>query len=257
MVGKDKIAELNKAIKDTQTELTKVRQEKQAAANNPEQLVLAEKKERRIYGQLKSLENAKTVAEYTPPEPTDRAELLQPLQRYYDEKTAKVRKVEQSIKDTEQEQRETANAIQQAAKDCDTEKTVELSEKRTELNSKLKHLQEMCQRVNDLPVFPDGAIMEEWSAICEKTLPDWQKAALRVEILAAEYTTACRDLLQMHDTLKIVREDIRRKVEREGYAPPIFSPVFTVGLDSSRLTVSKGDYIQLAGIEKPISGTAL
>jgi len=257
MADKNRIAELDKAIKDTRAELAAIQREKQAAANDPERLVLAEKRERRTAGALAALERAKAAAEYKPPEPTDKAELLAGFQKYRDAKAGKVAKVAASIAAAEQEQRETARALQQAAEDCDTEKTVELSEKRGELESRLKHLAEMRERVNALPVYPDGAIAEEWAAICERALPDWKKAILQVETLAAEYKAACAGLLALHDTLQAVREDIKQISAADGQTPPYFPPVFTAGLDSSRLIVSKGDYIRLAGIEQPFTGTAL
>ena len=257
MADKDRIAELDKAIKDTRAELAAIQREKQTAANDPERLVLAEKRERRTSGTLDALERAKAAAEYTPPEPTDRAELLAGFQKYRDAKAGKVAKVAASIAAAEREQRETARALQQAAVDCDTEKTVELSEKQVELESRLKHLAEMRERVNALPLYPDGAIMEEWAAICERTLPDWKKAVLQVETLAAEYKAACAGLLALHDTLQAVRAEIGEMVKAQGYAAPYFPPVFTAGLDSSRLVVSKPDYIRLSGIEKPFTGQAL
>lgn len=257
MADKDRIAELDKAIKDTRAELAAIQREKQTAANDPERLVLAEKRERRTSGTLAALERAKAAAEYKPPEPTDRAELLAGFQKYRDAKAGKVAKVAASIAAAEREQRETARALQQAAVDCDTEKTVELSEKQVELESRLKHLAEMRERVNALPLYPDGAIMEEWAAICERTLPDWKKAVLQVETLAAEYKAACAGLLALHDTLQAVRAEIGEMVKAQGYAAPYFPPVFTAGLDSSRLVVSKPDYIGLAGIENPFSGWPL
>lgn len=66
MADKSRIAELDKAIKDTQAELAAIQQEKQAAANDPERLVLAEKRERRTSGTLAALERAKAAAEYKP-----------------------------------------------------------------------------------------------------------------------------------------------------------------------------------------------
>ena len=68
------------------------------------------------------------------------------------------------------------------------------------------------------------------------------------ETLAAEYKAACADLLAMHETLKTVRADIGELAKAEGYTPPVFAPVFTAGLDSSRLVVSKPDYKRLPAI---------
>ena len=53
------------------------------------------------------------------------------------------------------------------------------------------------------------------------------------------------------------RAEIGEMVKAQGYAAPYFPPVFTAGLDSSRLVVSKPDYIRLSGIENPFTGQAL
>lgn len=257
MAGKDKIAELEKAISNTRAELAAVRQEKQAAADSPERLVLAEKQERRITGSLAALERARAAATYKPPEPTDLTELLMGLQDYMDEKAEKEAKAAAAIEVSKREEREMERALQQAAAECDAEKTVELAEKRTELQSRLKHLCEMQQRVKALPTFPEGAFAETWDAICKKVLPDWKRQVLQVETLAAEYKAACAGLMAMHDTLKSAREEIGRMAEAEGYYPPTFAPVFTTELTGRQLTVEKSDYIRLVGLDSPITGRAL
>lgn len=111
MTDKNKIAELNKAIKDTRAELAAIQKEKQAATDNPERLVLVEKRERRAAGTLAALEQAKAAAEYKPPEPTDRAELLTCFQKYRDAKAGKVAKVTASIAAAERERREITHAL--------------------------------------------------------------------------------------------------------------------------------------------------
>lgn len=257
MAGKDKIAELDKAINSTKAELEAIQQEKKAAAADPERLVLAEKRERRTAGTLAALEQTRAAAAYKPPEPTDCAELLLALQDYMDAKAEKEAKAAAAIDATERELLEIERSLQQAAEDCDAEKSVELAERKTELESRLKHLAEMRERVHALPTFPEGAFEKTWDGICKKALPDWKKAVLQVETLAAAYKAACASLLAMHDTLKSARDEIGRMAEAEGYAPPVFAPVFTAGLDSKKLTVTKGDYIRLAGIGSPVTGRAL
>lgn len=257
MAEKKKIAELDKAIESTRAELSAIRQEKQAAEDDPERLVLKEKRERRAAQTLEALERAKAAAEYRPPEPTDCAELLLVLQDYRDAKAEKQAAVAASIQAAQQEERETALAFQHAVDTCDTEQAVQLAEKRSELQSKLLHLAEMQERVNATPTFPEGAFRDIWAAICERALPDWKKQVLQVETLAEEYTAACAALLSMHDTLKAARREIERIAEAEGYAPPVFEPVFTVGLDSKALMVEKNSCAWLGNIGRPITGRAL
>lgn len=257
MADKSKFAELDKAIKGKRAELDKVRKEKAEAGENPEKLVLAEKHERQLAAQISALEQARAAAEYRPPEPTDRAELLKCLQRYRDEKAAKVQKVAQDIQDAEQEITAVGWGLQRAAKLCDTEKAVELSEKRDDLQSRLKHLKEMQERVNALQVFPDDAIPREWSDICKKAMPDWKSAVLQVETLASAYKAACAALLQMHDTLLAVRTEFEKAAAADGQELSLQHGVFTAGWDGDRLAVSKSDYIRLNGLGKPLTGRAL
>ncbi len=257
MTEQVKISELEKAIEDTRKALTNTQQEKKAAANDPERLVLAEKQERRINEQLKALEKTKTATTYTPPEPTDRAELMTGFQKYRDAKEEKLKAVNTSILTTEREHREITAGLKQAAEDCAIEKTLELSERKTELDSKLKHLYSMRERVKALPTFPPEAFEREWADICEKTLSDWRGRVLRVEMLATEYKNACASLLQMHDTLKAVRNEIERLSSTEGNTPLRLSPFFTIGIDGKKLTVQKNDYIRLSGLSAPLSGLPL
>lgn len=261
MADKSKIAELDKAIKSKRAELDKARQEKAAAENDASRLVLAEKHERRLAGQLQALEQAKAAAEYVPPEPSDREELLKPLQRYYDNKATKERKAAEAVQATERELVAVKLGLRKATEDCDAEKTVVLSEKRDELESRLKHLLEMQKRVNTLPVFPAGAIEKEWAAICKKTLPDWNNLAMQVEALAAEYETACAALLQMRSTLKSVRDELGHMAEQDGQGRPMFPQTLTAGMNGSRLTVSREYHTtraQLLSIaEKPFGEQAL
>lgn len=257
MIDKQKLAEIEKAINDTQTELAAIQQEKKAAVSNPERLVLAEKQERRTLERLEALKRTKTAATFMPPEPTDKEELLRDFKRYATEHAAKVQKVKNSIQAAEAERLAAIRGLQQAAEDCDTEKTVELSEKKAELESRLSHLREMLGRVSDLPAYPEGAANETWAEICKKKLPDWERTVLRVEMLAAEYKTACRDLLELHNTLKSVRDEIERMEKSDGYYYSSFPTVFTAGLNADCLMISKADCAWLTGIAHPLSGQAL
>lgn len=68
-----------------------------------------------------------------------------------------------------------------------------------------KSLSEINTRVSALPTFPMCKDADEWIAICERHLPELKAAVLRVENLAQEYKTACKDLSQM---LKAMRAEI-------------------------------------------------
>lgn len=235
MTDKNKIAELNKAIKGHTGGAGSHPEGKAGGNGQPGAACTGRKAGAAGSRNAGSLGAGQSRRRIQAPEPTDRAELLTGFQKYRDAKTGKVAKVAAYIAAAEREQREITRALQQAAEDCDTEKTVELSEKRVELESKLKHLAEMRERVNALPLYPDGAIMEEWAAICERTLPDWKKAVLQVETLAEAYKAACAGLLEMYDTLQAVRSEIRDMAAAEGYTPPYFPRYLPPGWTAAAL----------------------
>ena len=257
MANKEQIIKLENAIKDSQSELATIRQEKQNAADNPEQLVMIEKKESRITKRLHALERAKKAAEYKPTAPTDQEELLQGFMQYAEEHSVKIRKVQNDINAAKDEHAKVIQGLQKAAEECDTEKTLELSDKKADIENKLNILNDMLERVSALPVFPSGAAEKEWSSICERVLPEWNAAVLRVETLAAEYKKACAELLSMHDTLRSTRDVITRKLKENGCTPPVFKPILASKVDTSKLVVSKGDYSRLNTINDPLSGQAI
>lgn len=151
MAEKKKLAEFDKAIGEKRAELKQARQEKQAAAQDPERLVLAEKAERRISGQLQGLEAARAAAAYTPPAPSDAEELLRGLQKYRDAHAAKVEQVRASIAEAEAERREIDVALHRAAVECDAAQTVDLTDQRRDNAAKLDALREMEARQNRRP----------------------------------------------------------------------------------------------------------
>lgn len=257
MTDKKRIAELDAAIKERSAALSEAKQAVKSAAGDPERLVLAEKVARRISAELQALAQAKAAARYKPPEPTDRDELLQGLQKYYAAHDDRLSKARQAIASADREKAELEAGLQQAAKDCDTEATINLSVRKSDNEAKRKALEDMLKRAESLPIFPEGALMEEWASICEQLMPDWRAAVLRVETLAQEYEAACHSLLQMCDTIVAVREGLSSAATSANATPPTFAPVFTIGLDCEKLIVQKGQLNALAQLSRPVIGFAV
>ncbi|MCD8089827.1 MAG: hypothetical protein LUD81_04265 [Clostridiales bacterium] len=254
MIDKTKITKLERAIKGKQEELKQVQAEKQKAAEDSAALVLAEKQERRITEQIKALKEAKQAVEYRPPEPTDKAELLRVFDKYYSAKAAKVQKVTGEIKAAENRLITVNRGLQLAAVEADTEKTVELSGEKADLEKRLVYLRDMSKRVKGLEAFTNSDALEEWKGICEKVKPDFDNSLLRLETLATEYKAACSDFLKMYDTLTGVRNAIKQKETAEGLTPSYFSPILTVGMDTNKLSVEKSDYSRVRGILNTFTG---
>ena len=165
-------AALEKAITAKQAEIEAIEQEKKAAAGDAAQAVAAEKKERRARAELAALETALSAATYTPPEPTDRAELLQGLDKYEAEHKARTDKIKAEISAAEAEAAQIEKDLQAAAEAADAKATISLSGRKEEIEATEGHLLEILQRAESLPVYPAGAIDEEWAALCARLLPE-------------------------------------------------------------------------------------
>lgn len=252
-----KIEQIEKAIADAKKEQTAARQAVKAAASDPEKRVRAEKHEKKIAAQIAALEQAKAAAEYIPPEPADKAELLECLTPYKAGKAEKIEKAEKTIADLQQERQQIAAALQEATGAADAGKVISLSEQRDENAKKLQYAQEMLTNVKALPLYPAGAIAEQWDEIIKRLLPDWNRRVLTVETLAAAYTMACKDLLTMYDTLQDTRSSLEAAAAKDGGAISLKGGAFTAGMDERQLTVNKADYIRLGMMEHPITGRAL
>lgn len=249
--------QITKAIEAAKKELETARKEAKAAADNPEKRVTAEKHEKKAAAQIAALEQAKAAAEYIPPEPTDKAELLEGLDKYKAEKAAKITNAKNTITKLQQEAAQIAGALQEATEAADAEKVISLSEQRDETAKKLQYAQEMLKNTEALPVYPAGAIADEWQGIVKRLLPEWKSRLLTVETLAAAYKAACKEALTMYDTLQATRDAMEKAAAADGAAILLPGGKFTAGMDSRPLTVEKGDYIRLGMLEHPITGRAL
>lgn len=154
------------------------------------------------------------------------------------------------------ELKELEAALNAAAADCDTEKIVELSGKKEDTENKLKYLTDAKRRVESLPVFPDGAINEEWESLCNDLLPDWKRRVTAVETAAAAYKEACSALLSLHDTVKAARGEFERTAAKEG-TPVVFPPTFTADINTANMTIDKTCSARIAGITATLTGRPL
>ena len=250
----ERIENIRQAIIKAQAEVDSLQQEKAAAfdADDPEGLANIDKHLERANSTLAALEKAMEAAAYTPPAMTDKEELLQGLKKYAQEKDTKTAKVKNAIKAARREQARIEAALQQAAIDCDTEKTITLSGDKAENEKKLKYLSEMLERTEALPTYKPGDFEREWNAITEKMLPVWNQQVSQLEAAAAIYEDAATALIQMYSTLRDVQNDMRRTATKNGINV-YFPPVFTADMDTNRLTVNRAKVNQIAAMKSVVT----
>lgn len=255
-MAKKSIEQVNKAIQEKEAELNALKQEKRKAAENPERLIYLRRKERRINETLEGLKRAKAAAEYTPPEPTDKDLLLSGLKEYERAKAEKVAKAAADVQAAKSELNALESALNKAAAACDTEKIIELSEKKEGAESKVKYLIDAQKRVDALPVYPDGAIYAEWQEVCADLLPDWKERVAAVETMAQAYKEACSSLLTMYDTIQAAKTEFERTAAKEGTFCN-FPPAFSMYLNPASMTIDKVYHARFANMAQPITGKAL
>lgn len=247
-------AEIEKAITAKEAELSALATERKAAeaAGDAQKTVEAEKKERRAAAQLDALKTAHRAATYTPPEPTDREELLKPLQKYQQAYNERLQTIRDSIAEADRMAAEIEKGLQEAAEKADTDQTLLLSAQRETTAAEKKQLAEMQERAKAIPVYPAGAIADEWAAICEKAKPEWDNRIMEIQTLAAAYTAAADALFQMHGALL----DARKEYEgRQGGAP--LATFFTLGGEPDGMTINKTYLARLKSIYTPVAGRKL
>lgn len=210
-----KAAEIKKAIEAKQEEIAAIEKEKEAAADNVAELVAVEKKERRAKSELEALKTAYTAATYTPPAPTDLQELLAGLDKYKKAWNDRTNSIKAKIAELNAEAVEIERGLDKAAEEADTAKTLELANRREENKVARKHLSEMLERAEAVPLYPDGAIQSEWEEICKKLRPEWNNRIIAVKVLAAAYKSAAESLIQMNGTMLSVRNALEKAQDGE------------------------------------------
>ena len=245
--------ELQKAITAKQAEIEAIAGEIKAAAGDAAATVAAEKKDRRARAELAALETAHRAATYTPPEPTDRQELLQGLEKYEAEHKARIDKIKAEIAAADKEAAEVGQGLQEAAEAADTKKTISLSGRKEEIEATKGHLLEMLQRAESLPVYPAGAIDEEWAALCARLLPEYENRLAEVKTLAEAYKAAADSLLQMQDAIM----DARAEMSKRGKDGAQLPTIFTKDRTAEGLTIEPTYKARISYMFAPIVGRAI
>lgn len=241
--------ELKKAIAAKQAEIESIAEEIKAAAGDAAQTVAAEKKARRARAELAALETAHRAATYTPPEPTDRAELLQGLDKYEAEHKARIDKIKAEIAAADKEAAQIETGLQDAAEKADAKKTISLSGRKEELQAEKRHLLEMLERAEALPIYPAGAIREEWAAVCKRLLPEYENRLAEIKTLAGAYKAAADSVLQMQAAIMDARAEMSRRAGGEQ-----LPTIFTKDKTAEALTVDKTYLARLNNMFSPLTG---
>lgn len=243
-----KVAEVEKAIKAKEAELASIIEEKRTVTDNAIELVAVEKRERRAKSELEALQTAYKAVTYTPPEPTDQQELLQGLEKYQKQWNNRVNTIKSKIAEVDAEAIEIEKALEQATMAADTERAIDLSNRRNENKATRVHLSDMLERAEQIPVYSREDIKHEWEKICNEIRPEWDNKIMVLKKLTEAYKSAVTSLSQLNSTLKSVRKVLESKQGGEW-----LESSFTNGETGSDMVIDNSYRSQVWGVFSTIT----
>lgn len=253
MIEERKLKELDKNMEDRKKELEALTEKRDAAEMEPEELVILDKQISRLKNTIQVLERTREAVTYLPPAPTKLQQLVSGLDKYLDEKQKKIQKVQDSISKTTEEIQEKETLLHKATVEGETETVVKVSAELQDLKEQMKYLVQMKEHTAAIRTFPEGAIEKEWKMVCKDKKKDWDMLLQRIDILAAEYKSACEELLAMNDLLRTARKEMKRIGEQHG-EQICFHPILTSGENIESLKISKMDGLKPGLIMNPEMG---
>lgn len=231
------------AIEAKEAEIETVNKKLEKADADPVQVVAWQKKKRILDAELEALKAAQKAANYVPAEPSDREELLEGLKKYKEEHGARIAKIQEDIQDIEREAAQIEKDLQIAAKEGNTDKTIALSDRREDLKKKRQYVREMLSRAEELPIYPDGVLKEEWLKICNRVKPEWDNKIKELRTLASVYKDAAESFLKLFRTISEARNEV------EGLQPGLFLPTFfTAESTEADLIIEKTYFSQISNV---------
>lgn len=258
VLSEDQREKIQEAIEAKVADLHKVEERKAAAQAGGDATTLAEMtmQETALRGQIRALEGMRAVVDAPAPKVPRSGGLLLCLEKYKSQKREKLNKIGRAIGKNEQEIARYMGALRKATQEADTSKAMEYAEKLQKSETERGYLQEMMSSAQKMPVYPDGALDEEWDNLCRQQMPEWEFAVRRVELLASEYKAACADLRAMAAALTTAREAMMAEAKQEGGA---FYPIqtFTCGLAPEKMVLERRDYQWIHQLKSPFTGDAL
>lgn len=210
----------------------------------------------RVRNQLEVLRAILNEAERTPAPIPDTDILLKGLTQHRAARAAKVRKIDNSILEAEEEAEQIAAALIEATADADAERALSLMDQKQQNEERRRCLYSMKENINNTELYPYGFLIDTWQQICADNMPVWESEIERVEELAAAYKTAISELYKHYNVLCEALRIIKNEAQQDGQAlnlQPVFTPLF----NTEKMRVDKNASAWIEGAKAPFMGKAL
>lgn len=120
-----------------------------------------------------------------------------------------------------------------AVSEKDTEKAKRLASELEKASMEVNELRQKLTEAKNSPVFPDGAVEEEWAKLCEKIRGEWTEAFHTVEYALKQYQRAATTLITINDIMRQARAVMLIKARQYG-ADPKLDHILTNGINREK-----------------------
>jgi hypothetical protein len=140
----------------------------------------------------------------------DWSEFMKPLCEYVDAWQQEKDSVALRMLNVEKEIEKIENELQEAQNNKDIEKIITCSDQLDEAKNKRKYMLPLIDQTENSKVFPDGEIERIWRSVCDIYGYEWRNRLEAIRISAKMYHKGIRELKELDNELRMVRERIQQ-----------------------------------------------
>jgi hypothetical protein len=140
----------------------------------------------------------------------DWSEFMKPLCEYVDAWQQEKDSVALRALNVEKEIEKIENELQEAQNNKDIEKIITCSDQLDEAKNKRKYMLPLIDQTENSKVFPDGEIERIWRSVCDIYGYEWRNRLEAIRISAKMYHKGIRELKELDNELRMVRERIQQ-----------------------------------------------
>lgn len=140
----------------------------------------------------------------------DWSEFMKPLCEYVDAWQQEKDSVVLRVLNVEKEIEKIENELQEAQNNKDIEKIITCSDQLDEAKNKRKYMLPLIDQTENSKVFPDGEIERIWRLVCDIYGYEWRNRLEAIRISAKMYHKGIRELKELDNELRMVRERIQQ-----------------------------------------------
>ncbi|MCQ2507588.1 MAG: hypothetical protein MJ097_02225 [Dorea sp.] len=161
------------------------------------------------------------------------SEMTSGMDKYIDQKRERIAEATRQLTECVRKGNAKVDEWKKAVSEKDTEKAKRLAAELEKASMEVKELKKKVMEAKNSPVFPDGAVEEEWAKLCEKIRGEWTEAFHTVEYALKQYQRAATTLITINDIMRQARAVMLIKARQNG-ADPKLGHILTDGINREK-----------------------